>query len=158
MESPSRLPPQVTARDRWLGWTLEQQLRRLQLVAQNGRFVVLPTFQGLPNLAARVLWLSLQRLALPEERQRWEGLVDQHHHLGCKRCAGRGLRHVCQWQDAGVGLAVGRVAVPPPGTVGWVGPGRFSSGGCICPSTTPDSCCRGHRVCFSTWPPTPWGP
>ena len=39
----------LTARDRWIGWTLEQQLRRLHLVAQNARFVILPALQGVPN-------------------------------------------------------------------------------------------------------------
>ncbi len=59
----------VTARDRWLGWTLEQRLRRLHLVDQNARFVILPAFQDIPNLASRVLGLSLQRLAQDMQRE-----------------------------------------------------------------------------------------
>ena len=34
------------------------------------------------------------RLARPDERARWDRLMDQHHHLGFKRFAGRGLRYV----------------------------------------------------------------
>lgn len=49
-------------RRRWIGWTLEQQLRRLHLVVQNTRLVILPAFQRVPNLASRVLGLSLRRL------------------------------------------------------------------------------------------------
>ncbi len=34
----------LTARDRWIGWTLEQQLQRLHLMAQNSRLVILPDY------------------------------------------------------------------------------------------------------------------
>ncbi len=59
----------LTARDRWIGWTLEQQLQRLHLVAQNSRFVILPDYQGVPNLASRVLGLSLRRLSGDMQRE-----------------------------------------------------------------------------------------
>ena len=52
----------LTARDRWIGWSQEQKLRRLHLVTQNSRFMILPGFQ-VPNLASRVLGLSLRRLS-----------------------------------------------------------------------------------------------
>ena len=32
------------------------------------------------------------RLARPDERVRWDALVEAHHYLGFKRFAGRGLR------------------------------------------------------------------
>ena len=35
----------LTARDRWIGWSQEQKLRRLHLVTQNSRFLILPGFQ-----------------------------------------------------------------------------------------------------------------
>ena len=50
------------ARDRWIGWTGEQQFRRLHLIANNSRFVILTT-ERVPNLASRVLGLSLRRLS-----------------------------------------------------------------------------------------------
>ena len=50
------------ARERWIGWSREQKLRRLHLVTQNSRFVILPGFHA-PNLASRVLGLSLRRLS-----------------------------------------------------------------------------------------------
>ena len=53
----------LAARDRWIGWTAQQQRRRLHLVLQNSRFVILPAWQGQPNLASRVLGLSLRRLS-----------------------------------------------------------------------------------------------
>ena len=58
----------VGARDRWIGWTREQQFRRLRLVANNTRFLVLPGVE-IPNLASRVLGLSLRRLSSDMESQ-----------------------------------------------------------------------------------------
>ena len=52
----------LTARDDWIGWSAEQQFRRLHLIANNSRFVVLPHGR-VANLASRVLGLSLRRLS-----------------------------------------------------------------------------------------------
>ena len=45
------------------------------------------------------------RLARPDERIRWDRLMDQHHYLGFKRFAGRGLRYFFEWRGQWVGLA-----------------------------------------------------
>ncbi len=45
-----------------IGWSAEQQFRRLHLIANNARFVIL-TPHRVPNLASRVLGLSLRRLS-----------------------------------------------------------------------------------------------
>ena len=52
----------LKARDRWIGWSPRQRARRLGLVANNSRFLVLPEREKLPNLASRVLGLVLHRL------------------------------------------------------------------------------------------------
>lgn len=52
----------ITARDRWIGWAREVQFRRLHLVANNCRFLVLPGVR-VPNLASKVLSLSVRRLS-----------------------------------------------------------------------------------------------
>ena len=52
----------LKARDRWIGWLPEQQFRRLHLIANNARFVVLPGC-AVSNLASRVLALSVRRLS-----------------------------------------------------------------------------------------------
>ncbi len=52
----------VKARDAWIGWAPEQQFRRLRLVANNTRFLILPDART-PNLASRALSLSLRRLS-----------------------------------------------------------------------------------------------
>ena len=50
------------ARDRWIGWPPAQKRRRLHLMVQNSRFVVLPGWHC-QNLPSCVLGLSLRRLA-----------------------------------------------------------------------------------------------
>ena len=56
----------VKVRDAWIGWAPEVQFRRLHLVANNCRFLVLPAGR-IPNLASRVLALSLRRLSADME-------------------------------------------------------------------------------------------
>ena len=49
-------------RDQWIGWTNEQRRRRLALVANNARFLILPGY-AVPNLGTRVLRLTLDRVS-----------------------------------------------------------------------------------------------
>lgn len=49
-------------RDLWIGWTEEQRRRRLSLIANNARFLILPDYH-VPNLATRILRLALDRLS-----------------------------------------------------------------------------------------------
>jgi hypothetical protein len=49
-------------RDQWVGWDRELQWRRLRLVANNVRFLVLPGWNQ-ANLASRVLALNVKRLS-----------------------------------------------------------------------------------------------
>jgi hypothetical protein len=51
----------LKARDQWIGWTRSQRDRRLSLVANNSRFLILPEAHQ-PNLGSRVLRLTLARL------------------------------------------------------------------------------------------------
>ena len=53
-------------RDAWIGWSEEQRRRRLSLVTNNSRFLLLPDYT-VPNLGSRVLRLTLDRLS-----QDWE--------------------------------------------------------------------------------------
>ena len=50
-------------RDRWLGWHRSVQFRRLHLIGNNTRFLLLPAALGIPNLASRVLGCSARRLS-----------------------------------------------------------------------------------------------
>jgi len=53
---------QLKYRDRWIGWTRAQRERRLSLIVNNSRFLILPD-RSVPNLGSRVLRLTLQRLS-----------------------------------------------------------------------------------------------
>ena len=50
-------------RDRWLGWHRSVQFRRLHLIGNNTRFLILPEAAGIANLASRVLGRGLGRLS-----------------------------------------------------------------------------------------------
>ena len=49
-------------RDQWIGWTHEQRRRRLSLITNNSRFLLLPGM-SVPNLGSRVLRLTCERLS-----------------------------------------------------------------------------------------------
>lgn len=52
----------LRARDQWIQWTHEQRRRRLSLITNNCRFLVLPGC-SVPNLGSRILRLTLDRLS-----------------------------------------------------------------------------------------------
>lgn len=85
----------LKARERWIGWSPRQRARRLGLVANNSRFLVLAERQRYPNLASRVLGLVLRRLSA-DWQERWghpvlvvESFVDESLYRGtCYRACG----------------------------------------------------------------------
>jgi hypothetical protein len=85
----------LKARERWIGWSPRQRARRLGLVVNNSRFLVLPERQRYPNLASRVLGLVLRRLSA-DWQERWghpvlvvESFVDESLYRGtCYRACG----------------------------------------------------------------------
>jgi len=58
----------VRHRDKWIGWSSEQRRRRLALVVNNGRFLLLPQ-RTVPNLGSRVLKLTFERLSADWQQQ-----------------------------------------------------------------------------------------
>lgn len=85
----------LKAREQWLGWSPRQRARRLGLVVNNSRFLVLPERQRFPNLASRALGLCLRRLCA-DWQERWrhpvlvvESFVDESQYRGtCYRACG----------------------------------------------------------------------
>jgi hypothetical protein len=85
----------LKARERWIGWSPRQRARRLGLVVNNSRFLVLPQRLRYPNLASRVLGLTLRRLSA-DWQERWghpvlvvESFVDESQYRGtCYRACG----------------------------------------------------------------------
>ena len=49
-------------RDRWIGWDFRSQYGRLNLIANNSRFLILPGWHR-PNIGSRVLSLTERRVA-----------------------------------------------------------------------------------------------
>jgi predicted transposase YbfD/YdcC len=77
----------LKARDQFIGWTEEQRRRRLPLIANNSRLLVLPG-GDCPNLISRFMKLMLQRLC-DDWQQTWghplalvETFVDPHLYQG----------------------------------------------------------------------------
>jgi hypothetical protein len=54
-------------RDQWIGWSNEQRRRRLSLLTNNCRFLLLPA-PAVPNLGSRILRLTLDRLSQDWQR------------------------------------------------------------------------------------------
>lgn len=85
----------LKAREQWLRWSPRQRARRLGLIVNNSRFLVLPERQRFPNLASRVLGLCLRRLCA-DWQERWrhpvlvvESFVDESQYRGtCYRACG----------------------------------------------------------------------
>lgn len=85
----------LKAREEWLRWSPRQRARRLGLVVNNSRFLVLPERASFPNLASRVLGLCLRRLS-QDWQARWqhpvlvvESFVDETQYRGtCYRACG----------------------------------------------------------------------
>jgi hypothetical protein len=85
----------LKGRERWIGWTPRQRARRLLLVVNNSRFLVLPERARYPNLASRVLGLCLRRLS-GDWQAHWghpvlvvESFVDESRYRGtCYRACG----------------------------------------------------------------------
>jgi len=84
----------LKAREGWIGWTDRQKKRRLPLVANNSRFLILKEFH-IPNLGSRLMRLCLERLsadwqaAYGHEVLLAESFVDGAQFLGtCYKASG----------------------------------------------------------------------
>src|SRR5436309_4845831 len=64
-------------RDRWIGWSPQQRDRRLALVANNSRFLLLPE-RTVPNLGSKVLGLVLERLGTDWQDRKSTRLNSSH--------------------------------------------------------------------------------
>jgi hypothetical protein len=87
--------PHLKGREKWIGWSPRQRARRLGLVVNNSRFLLMVERERHPNLASKVLGLALRRLA-GDWRERWghrvvvvESFVDESRFKGtCYRACG----------------------------------------------------------------------
>jgi hypothetical protein len=87
--------PKLKGREKWIGWSPRQQSRRLGLVCNNSRYLLLVERERHPNLASKILGLALRRLP-GDWKQRWghevlivESFVDEGRYKGtCYRACG----------------------------------------------------------------------
>jgi Domain of unknown function (DUF4338)/DDE_Tnp_1-associated/Transposase DDE domain len=85
----------LKGREKWIGWSPRQRARRLGMIVNNSRFLVLPERQRYPNLASRALALCLRRLS-QDWQECWgdpvllvETFVDESQYRGtCYRACG----------------------------------------------------------------------
>lgn len=95
-------------RDQWLGWSEEQRRRRLPLVVNHARYLLLP-HQTVPNLASKTLRLVLARLAADWQARYGhpvlvvETFVDPEHFAGT-------LYTASGWTELGLTDGTGRHA------------------------------------------------
>lgn len=83
-----------TPRDKWIGWSSKFREQRLFLVANNVRFLILPSVR-IPNLASKILSLNIKRLS-KDWQERFnhpiilaETFVDPKYFVGtCYKAAG----------------------------------------------------------------------
>ena len=87
-------------RDRWIGWDFRSQYGRLNLIANNSRFLILPGWQR-PNIGSRVLSLT-ERRAVSDWRTRFghpllllETFVDPRRFHG-------GVYRAANWMELGL--------------------------------------------------------
>ena len=85
----------LKGREQWIGWTIEQRLKRRKFVVQNSRYLLLADRGRYPNLASRVLALCTRRLSEDWEAAfgypvlAVESFVDPQRFSGaCYRAAG----------------------------------------------------------------------
>jgi GNAT superfamily N-acetyltransferase len=87
-------------RDRWIGWDFRSQYGRLNLIANNSRFLILPGWQR-PNIGSRVLSLT-ERRTVADWQARFghplfllETFVDPHRFHG-------GVYRAANWMELGL--------------------------------------------------------
>ncbi len=102
----------VGVRDRWLGWFATQRQARLHLIANNTRFVVLDAGR-VPNLASRVLGLSLRRLSSHMPALHGDPILLAEAVIDRSRFAGSCYR-AANWQALGYTKGFARLPGGPP--------------------------------------------
>jgi hypothetical protein len=94
-------------REKRIGWTNEQRRRRLALVANNARFLILPGFQ-IPNLGTRVMRLALDRLTSDWQERYGHPLAAVETFVDPERFEGTVYR-AGGWEELGQTSGWGRV-------------------------------------------------
>lgn len=95
-------------RDEWIGWTHEQRRRRLALVVNNARYLLIP-YRTVPNLGSRVLKLSLARLSADWQQKYGHPILAVETFVDPERFCGT-VYTANGWQELGLTDGWGRCA------------------------------------------------
>lgn len=105
----------LSPRDRFIGWSQDQQFSRLHFIAQNARFLVL---ERIPNLASRVLTLSLKRLSRDMEEVHGHKVFLAETFVDPSRFKGSCYK-ACGWQSLGYSKGFSRIRQPGTQVTAW---------------------------------------
>lgn len=97
----------LRARDQWIGWSEEQRRRRLPLVVNNCRFLLLP-HKTFPNLGSRALRLTLDRLSADWQERYGHPVVLVETFVDPEQFSGT-VYTANGWQELGTTDGFGRV-------------------------------------------------
>src|SRR6266853_4990374 len=97
----------LRARDQWIGWSEEQRRRRLPLIVNNCRFLLLPN-KTFANLASRSLSLCLHRLSADWQARYGHPVVLVETFVDPERFCGT-VYTASGWQELGQTDGFGRV-------------------------------------------------
>src|SRR5438445_607872 len=97
----------LRARDQWIGWSEEQRRRRLALIVNNCRFLLVPD-KTFPNLASRSLSLCLHRLSADWQARYGHPVVLVETFVDPEQFCGT-VYTASSWQELGQTDGFGRV-------------------------------------------------
>jgi hypothetical protein len=95
-------------RDAWIGWNHERRRRRLALIANNARYLLIPN-RTVPNLGSRVLKLTLARLSADWQQKYGHPLLALESFVDPERFCGT-VYTANGWQELGLTDGWGRCA------------------------------------------------
>ncbi len=97
-----------TSRDQWIGWSKEQQWKRLPFVCNNLRFLILPNIR-VPNLASKILALNTRRLSTDWQKKYGHAVVLAETFVDPAQFRGTSYR-AAGWLELGTTSGYGRNA------------------------------------------------
>ena len=89
-------------RDRWIGWDFRSQYGRLNLIANNSRFLILPDWHR-PNIGSRVLSLTERRIVADWQTRFGHRLLLLETFVDPRRFHG-GVYRASNWIELGMTL------------------------------------------------------
>jgi hypothetical protein len=90
----------LKGREDWIGWSIEQRLKRRKFIAQNSRYLLLVERGRYPNLASRILALCCRRLSGDWEAAFGYPLLGLESFVDPERFSG-GCYRAAGWQASG---------------------------------------------------------